>query len=436
MGDLPRWALVPELRQLFRPDQDSEPEDGEDFAGSGRWSFLARAASLLVRNWRDWLQNVRSWEGAKRELREQCAGLEPVVLESRSDWLARWNLLEERTVQVLRLHRWSVVLADYAFGVFRWLSRRLPWRISILLEDRVNLAASLPTAAANRGLREVLAGTASASEAHQFVAAYGHRSASLDFAVPTWRELLLEGQAKAHAQLSASEAAEAVPVKRRKRALLLRPLVRMLELREEQRFEWERVLAEQRRMIRSAGIELARRGILDSPDQVWFMTWNELLGALFDGIPIRSDELRLRRHEFRFNAKVRMPPFLGEQKEQVRQLGLELDGVGASRGRASGRVYLLRTPTALDARLPSGSVLVAKALDPSMTVLLQDVAAAVLERGGILSHASILAREYGVPLVTSVEGATEILATGMQVDVDGDRGVVTIDGWDHPGKDH
>jgi pyruvate,water dikinase len=52
----------------------------------------------------------------------------------------------------------------------------------------------------------------------------------------------------------------------------------------------------------------------------------------------------------------------------------------------------------------------------------------VIERGGMLSHGAIIAREYGIPAVVGVEGATRRIRTGEQVRVDGDEGVVELTG--------
>ena len=74
----------------------------------------------------------------------------------------------------------------------------------------------------------------------------------------------------------------------------------------------------------------------------------------------------------------------------------------------------------------AGEVLVAEATDASWSPLFVKAGAIVVERGGPLSHAAILARELGLPAVLNVEGATNFLA-GRPVAVDGDLGVVVIE---------
>lgn len=86
---------------------------------------------------------------------------------------------------------------------------------------------------------------------------------------------------------------------------------------------------------------------------------------------------------------------------------------------------MARTLEEATAVLP-GEVLVAVTTMPPWTPLFGIAAAVVTETGGPLSHCAIVAREYGIPAVVGVHGATRLIATGQQVTVDGGRGLVTI----------
>jgi rifampicin phosphotransferase len=103
--------------------------------------------------------------------------------------------------------------------------------------------------------------------------------------------------------------------------------------------------------------------------------------------------------------------------------GGRLDGWAASPGRLQGVATVVEAPT--DTRFPPGGVLVAAATDASWSPLFVKAGAIVVERGGPLSHAAILARELGVPAVSNVPGATQLLS-GRTVTVDGDLGVVVV----------
>jgi len=111
---------------------------------------------------------------------------------------------------------------------------------------------------------------------------------------------------------------------------------------------------------------------------------------------------------------------LGRQFKAVIQ-----DGVAASAGIATGRArVILRADT--DEQVQAGEILVAPFTDPGWTPYFVPAAGIVTEQGGLLSHGSIIAREYGIPAVVNVPAATKIIRTGQRLRVDGNRGIVTI----------
>ena len=77
-------------------------------------------------------------------------------------------------------------------------------------------------------------------------------------------------------------------------------------------------------------------------------------------------------------------------------------------------------------RLQQGDVLVTRNTSPAFNVVLPLLGAIVTDRGGQLSHAAIVAREYGIPCVVGTREATTIFADGERVRVNGDRGVVEL----------
>ena len=77
-----------------------------------------------------------------------------------------------------------------------------------------------------------------------------------------------------------------------------------------------------------------------------------------------------------------------------------------------------------------GEILLSPFTDPGWTPYFLMAAGIVMDMGGMLSHGSIVAREYGIPAVVNVGPATRIIQTGQIVRVDGGRGVVTVLGPD------
>ena len=102
-----------------------------------------------------------------------------------------------------------------------------------------------------------------------------------------------------------------------------------------------------------------------------------------------------------------------------------LTGVGASSGTAQGAASLIHGPDEFT-RFESGDVLVCRTTDPAWTPLLGMASAVVTETGGMLSHAAIVAREFGIPAVLGVRGALELLADGEPLAIDGSQGTVTL----------
>jgi phosphoenolpyruvate synthase/pyruvate phosphate dikinase len=81
-----------------------------------------------------------------------------------------------------------------------------------------------------------------------------------------------------------------------------------------------------------------------------------------------------------------------------------------------------------DEHVLPGEILVAPFTDPGWTPYFVPAAGIVMDMGGLLSHGSIIAREYGIPAVVNVGPATRIIRTGQIIEVDGDRGEVRIIG--------
>ena len=102
-----------------------------------------------------------------------------------------------------------------------------------------------------------------------------------------------------------------------------------------------------------------------------------------------------------------------------------LVGQGASAGRATGRVRLVYSIEDFDA-FEAGEVLVARATAPAWTPLFERAAAVVTDAGTLAAHASLVAREYGIPAVVGTGDATRRLRNGQVVTVDGAAGTVQI----------
>lgn len=197
------------------------------------------------------------------------------------------------------------------------------------------------------------------------------------------------------------------------------------------------------------GERLAALGYLASPNDVFMLRRDELESLFAPDAAWSTERVRdlvaVRQGEYARAWDMTPPPFIGPPPEestgaspmerafekfwggppQRSETPGELKGNPGSRGVASGIARVARTLDEARHLLP-GEVLVAVTTMPPWTPLFAVAAAVVTETGGPLSHCAIVAREYGIPAVVGVAGATQAIATGQQITVDGTRGIVTI----------
>ena len=99
-------------------------------------------------------------------------------------------------------------------------------------------------------------------------------------------------------------------------------------------------------------------------------------------------------------------------------------GIGCSSGEIEGIVRVIHS---LDesSLLESNEILVTQFTDPGWTPVMSRASAIITEVGGVLSHAAVIGREYGIPAVLNLSEATKVLKTGQRVRVNGRTGLVT-----------
>ncbi len=212
---------------------------------------------------------------------------------------------------------------------------------------------------------------------------------------------------------------------------------RYLSAREEMREYSTFVYAIVRAYVVEAGQRLARRGDLARADDV-FMLFNDEAIALSTGrfSPARARDAAAFRGKLHDGYRDLVPP-----NELGRGVTIRADesfegkdvlrGVGCSPGVVEG---LVRIVPSLDdvGSIRKGEILVTRFTDPGWTPALGLVAGVVTEVGGMLSHAAVIGREYGIPAVLNVPGATKALRTGQRVRVDGTSGAIVLLAEDPP----
>ena len=194
--------------------------------------------------------------------------------------------------------------------------------------------------------------------------------------------------------------------------------------------------AHARRFILRVGAALAREGRIDAPDDIMHLHRDEVRDAL----RTRTDQRALvaeRKREYAVDQRRRAPRIIGTKPvtpppaDAVRDLGYRreqsdpdlLRGVPASPGRARGPVRIVLGQADFQ-RFQRGDVLVCRSTTVSWVPLFNSAAAIVADVGGALSHAGVVAREFGVPAVCGTGSALETLLEGEIVEVDGTAGTV------------
>ncbi|GAB4524813.1 MAG: hypothetical protein Fur0018_08710 [Anaerolineales bacterium] len=177
---------------------------------------------------------------------------------------------------------------------------------------------------------------------------------------------------------------------------------------------------------------LVAQGKLATPDDIWFLTWEELLSIWDDAATDWGARIAGRRAELERYQKMVPPAIVMTSDGEAPVVQYELKDVppGAlvgnpvSAGVVEGAARVVRDPQRETLR--PGEILVASFTDPGWTPLFINAAGLVMEIGGALAHGSVVAREYGIPAVVGVRGATEKIQSGQRLRVDGNRGVVEI----------
>lgn len=263
------------------------------------------------------------------------------------------------------------------------------------------------------------------AEVARVIETYGFLSeANTDIAVPTWREMpqTVYKLVAALAQAPQREPVKSSPSRWRDR-LVTGWVQGRVDLKGRVSARYNRCIAE----LRWTFVELERRwlaqGVLAEPGDIFYLTEAELRQSPQGWLAL----VQARRGELEAQRGVTPPPVVygdcwPERVMAVPQTGRVWKGIAGSRGQVEGVVQVL---TSL-AQPVTGEILVVPYTDAAWAAALVQARGLIAEVGGQLSHGAILAREYGIPAVMNIEGATQIFSSGQRVRLDGARGTVEL----------
>ncbi|HEY3227265.1 MAG TPA: PEP/pyruvate-binding domain-containing protein [Planctomycetota bacterium] len=407
VADLDDRMLIREILMLDLPESRVLKEDGLLFAIAGA---LALAADGFF----------RTWPEAKRRLAAAGAGTHTLMISLGIDRLvAEAGPLDGRfssgtAVEILRTLRASADRDEAAAGWLRSLD--------------------------------------------QFLSRFGHRAPKeIDMAVPRWVEEpgmivdLVRSRLLAPGTETVTDRTRRLRVERRvwvddavarapfwKRPLmrfLARALPEVLPLREAPKHHMMAGLLRARRAALELGRRFVERKVLGSAEDVFHLEIEEL-EALARGAGLSAGEARhrveRRREALEGFRRKETPDFLRSDGVPVDYPDISapggnpdgsLRGAGVGGGIAEGPARILEQPD--PRRVRPGDVLVMRFADPAWTPLFSAASAVVMEVGGEMCHAAVIARELGIPGVFGVPGATRLLKEGQHVRVDGNAGIVS-----------
>lgn len=187
-----------------------------------------------------------------------------------------------------------------------------------------------------------------------------------------------------------------------------------------------------RKALLESGKMFVQAGTLKEPDDLFYLHIEELEALSENQSRDWIDLIDSRRQDFEREKRRKLVPrvLASDGRAFYEGVGADTDteralsGSGVSPGTAEGKVHIVLDPH--EAHLEPGDILVCPGTDPAWTPLFLVAAGLVTEVGGMMTHGSVVAREYGIPAVVGVHEATTRLSNGQRIRLDGSAGTITL----------
>jgi rifampicin phosphotransferase len=220
---------------------------------------------------------------------------------------------------------------------------------------------------------------------------------------------------------------------------VLNNLRRGIKNRENMRMNRSRMFGMFREIYREMGRQFAFYGVMDDPEDIFYLTLHEL-ETYFDGVCVSRDfkslvAIRKREsaehheqdppHHFETIGMIyHLTDYKYSGKIEIDPNAEVLNGIGCYPGRVTGEIRLILDPA--EEKNLNGRILCTRRTDPGWAPLFPSAGGILVERGSTLSHSAVVARELGIPAVVGVPGLTSILKDGDSVTMDGAAGTIEI----------
>ena len=230
------------------------------------------------------------------------------------------------------------------------------------------------------------------------------------------------------------------PVQKAKFDFILKNARYTVKNRENLRFERTRLFGRVRELFLRIGFILTSMNVIEEKRDIFYLEVDEILYYI-DGKSTTNNlkELISIRKEQYLKYNNMMPDerfysygavnigndFKKEEKtSNIKETKIGLKGIGASPGKVTGKVRVIKEPA--NAKLEQGEILVAEFTDPGWIMLFPAASGILVERGSLLSHSAIVSRELGIPAIVGITGLISTLKDGDVVSMDGTTGEVKL----------
>ncbi|MBW4563080.1 MAG: glycerol-3-phosphate acyltransferase [Mojavia pulchra JT2-VF2] len=383
--------------------------------------------------------------GLSQLAHEPIHELEPRQILERIDWI----------LDLLRLATYYSILAPLSAAIRQGIFRVKDAKIDNSIAPEVAVLRSLSALAAEakqvlpefepeqvfEQLGKTPQGQNILYDFQELLEDYGYLSeVGTDIAVPTWKEnpqyvkqlfvQLMQGDNPPAGEKDAIN--QALSEKEQQRG----PVQRRVDLKGRVTEVYSRLLAELRWSFVAIEQIWLKSGLLRETGDIFFLKLEEIENLVDAADSEFSHQLDIlvqkRRSQFVQDSEINQIPLLVYGNAPPHPLPPSelysdqiLQGIPASHGQAEGRVKVLRNLQALP-QIDRDTILVVPYTDSGWAPLLVRAGGVIAEAGGRLSHGAIVAREYGIPAVMDVRGATWLLQDGQRVRIDGSRGIVEL----------
>lgn len=248
----------------------------------------------------------------------------------------------------------------------------------------------------------------------------------------------LEKKLRSDAELLVMKELKGKPFKKFIFNYVLNMTRKLVSNRENMRYERTRVFGMVREIFVNIGKRFFDKGIIENNRDIFYLTKEEIF-AFLAGTSVTTNLktlIDLRKEEFNKYKNMKPTPeriptygmvYHSNDfytKEKIEVLEGDLKGIGCCPGIIKAKVRMVNKPEEIDAL--NGDILVTTSTDPGWVTLFPTASAIIVERGSLLSHSAIVAREMGIPCIVSVTGLLSTLKTGYLIEMNGSTGIIKI----------